>query len=240
MRRSSVWFSLGLALVIGVLAGGVLFDRVGPIPLSTGPERTSGAKPATSVGSSSTASTSKSKPSSIPTPKPPFTAKALLQPEELTDRGWGRATVTQRWDSVPDSQITSCVEVSASGTTVAAYAATYRGLNTTAAEVVIRFTDETAARLATQPLIDQISSCMSPAGDEVDVFVKRLEPPETDGVISEVYLWEITGSDNLEGAIGLARTDDRIALLTMRSKVTDPTKTTLLSNLTQQAGRRLV
>jgi len=264
MRHTGLWLTMSLAVVVGVVAGVALFTGVGPIPLPNRPASTSRvpSDPASESGTPSPRASSSAPPSASSSPsrsesgtrtatpsaatsatsEPPFTARALLQPAEFLERGWGSATVSKTWTQIPPVQVTSCAApADGDGAIVAAHAATYRGRSTTAAEVVARYDTEKAAQDAVQTLIDRIAECADPADGEPDLTVEPMQVPDPDG-ISEVYLWNTTGpaGTSTEGAIGVARAGDRIALLSMVSTTTDPVGTTKVGSLVLQAGRRLV
>lgn len=266
MTNSRVWLTLGLAVLVGALIGLTVFRLAGPLPhAAAGPSTPASVPPTPATASPTPTPTASPSPTPSPTPKatksakparstaapppktpspsvstpPPFTADALLQPSEFEERGWGSATQTQSWNDLPSEQITSCTEVtSADGPIEAAYAATYEGLSTTAGEMVVRFESSAAARKAVQDLIGRIGECEPAGGEFAGLAAARMKAPAPDG-ISELYLWNTTGPPNVEGAVGLARAQDRIALVTLRSEATDPVQTTQVGALTLQAGRRL-
>lgn len=276
MRRTGTWATLIGAVLIGVLAGVMLFARVGPLPISTaqpsgpsspdsaGPSRPgpsspppSSADPSDSPSSPSTPAVSSppASPSPSDTPsgstpsEPPFTAKALLQPSEFEEFGtWGRTTTVRTWDGVPPDQVTSCTEPDdGEGRQVAAHAAVYRGKSTTAVEIVIRYADEETAKAAVIRMLDRVDACADqPAGDP-DLTAEMIQAPDPDE-LSASYLWDTTGADGstAQGAIGIVRAGDRVALLTLISLTSDPVGTTKekgttdLGPLLVQAGRRLV
>lgn len=262
MRRGAIGLTMITALVIGALAGVVLFTQVGPVPL---PATAGPADPTSSgsVGESASPSTSRSTaPSASPTssatpsakpssasPAPPFTIRALLEASEFKDvGGWGTTTLIDIWDDVPPKQISSCTEPQNSdGKRVAAHSALYRGQSTSAVEVVTRYGSDQAARTAVARLTTRIRACATePAGDP-DLTAAEIQVPDP-AELSEVHLWDTTGTNGskAQGAVGIVRTGDRVAFLTMISLTTDPIGTadqpgtTKIGPLLIQAGRRLV
>lgn len=266
MTRSRVWLTLGLAVLVGALVGLTVFRLAGPLPLATAQPSASASAPTASTPSVSPTPTPSPSPTPTPSPTPkatksakparttappakapspsvstppPFTVAALLQPAEFRDAGWGEATVTQSWNDLPSEQITDCTEITADdGPIEAAYAARYQGLSTTAGEQVVRFESTSAARKAVQAMIKRIAECEPAGGEFAGLASERMEAPAPDG-ISELYLWNTTGPPTVEGAVGLARADDRIALVSLESETTDPVQTTQVGALMLAAGRRL-
>lgn len=270
MRRGGVVTTMIAAVVVGLLAGVVLFTQVGPVPLAigrptggpSGPSSTAAPSPSASPSaaaptpstSSPTPTPSTSAPSSpepsAPTPSDPaFTVRALLQPEEFqTVGGWGTTSLVDSWQGLPPEQVTSCTEpAGADGERVATHSAVYRGRSTTGAEVVIRYADADAAEVAVSRMIERITACADQPDGDPELTVTDLPAPDPEE-LSEVYLWDTTAvvkKGTAQGAIGIARAGDRIAFLTLISLSTDPVggkkkATTDLDALLLQAGRRLI
>lgn len=254
MRRWQRGLFVVLAVVVGAATGVVLFSTVGPIPLrpTASGDPTSSGMPSSDPTSHDTASTPAPKRLVTPTPAPdpsapPFTELALLQPENLDEHNWHETQLGETWDWLPRRQITSCAQMSPTdGQPVEAYAATYEGRVTTAAEIVVRYPHESAAREAMQRLSDRIDACADSPQDQPQLEAESISPPREEDAI-EVVLWQTTAAEGeAQGVVGIARADDRLAFLSLLSpkpgstEVLDPLESTYVDALYVYAGRRLV
>lgn len=185
---------------------------------------------------------SPSVPTSSPAAQPAFTRLALLTPQEFLQRGWGAARLVDRFAQIPSPAITPCAAVQPDQEGVrAGYAATYASERTEAAEVVARFDTVSRAENTFRELRAAVAGCAdaSVAGDRVRVVAAHHPDP---GGISELRWWNTQALDGgpARGVVGVVRVDDRIAVLSLRSDVTDPADTTRIESLLVRAGRRLV
>lgn len=269
MRRSEVRVALGLSVVLGVIIGAVLHNQLGPItsaggspPPSPGTSRsatpTPSAQPSSPTPTASSAPASSAPPSSAPESPdpseedgPPFTHDALLNADHLIEHGWESAGPVDDWDGVPPEQITACAHL-ASDDVVEAYAAKLDGTAEgdqpiASAEVVMRFADVETAEGALAELVRQVNACESAPPGESTLEPTRLDPPDPDDKVDEAVVWSAEGENGqVLAAIGVARADDRVALLSLSAfgkdgaEPVDPLGTTDFFELTVYAGRRLV
>lgn len=177
-----------------------------------------------------------------PTSGSPFTERALLQTNEFLQYGWAKASELSLQEGVVTKPLLPCLQVgSLPQEPAAAYAATYQGLHTQAAEQVVRFASEADARAALDRLVTQVAGCAG-APAERRVQVGKRHDPDLDR-ISETTWWNVRGSaphDAMRGVLVLARVDDRLVALYLHATTTDPAKTTDILPLMRQAGLRLV
>lgn len=251
--------ALGLSVVVGVIVGVVLFNQLGPFPSgdgneSPGPSTSASAAPS---GSSSPAPSSPP-PSEEPSPTetseadPPFTQGALLTIDHLLESGWESGGPINNWDGLPPTQITQCAQLSSDDQVIDAYAATIDGVAEGeqpifSAEVVMRFPDTETAEQAMAKLVRQVNACDSAPPGESTMTPGSPEHPGTDDKVDDTVVWSAEGEDGKALAvIGLARADDRIALLSLSSfgsdgtEPLDPKESADVNALTIYAGRRLV
>ena len=255
--RRSVRGLIAVAAVAGVLLGAAAF-AVDPLPL--GPR--AGARADVPVAGDSTpahpappsepasATPVRATASARPSPTParpttggsPFTERALLQTSEFLQHGWAKAAELSLQKGVVTKPLLPCVRVgSLPQEPVAAYAATYQGLHTQAAEQVVRFASTADARAARDRLVEQVAGCGG-ATAERRVQVGERHDPDLER-ISETTWWNVRGAapdDRMRGVLVLVRVDDRLVALYLHATTTDPAKTTDILPLMRQAGLRLV
>lgn len=254
MRGGTITGTLLGAVVAGV-AGGVLLHASVPFPGTsaqlTSPQTPTSSSPATSASPSApTDSTSPSKkPSPTEDPSPTktgpaskFTRAALLPGTDFVERGWAKADVLSLSDGVGDPASTLCTSVPSdvAGLT-AAYAATYRGLNTYGAEQVVRFRTVAEAEAAFADLTTRVERCDTDPKRAARATIGTRHEPELP--LSGAVWWNTAPKEDgvsAQGVIGLVRMGDRIAYLTLASEINDPSTTVKVESLLTQAGRRLV
>lgn len=221
-----------VAALCGVLAGTLGFHRFDPGRDASAPpsDATTPTGSATlNASPSSSASASPTSPSPSPSEDedgPPFTIKALLQPADWTERGWGSAEITGSLDRLPGESVTGCADTSGWGELEpVAFWATYQGDQTEAGEVVARFADADEATKAAAQAVDGIYACGGVSGDH-----------EPDGV--EGGWWE-TETETGRAVLAVTRSGDRVMVLSMESATSDPAETTDVDSLVRQATARL-
>lgn len=254
MRRSWLAATVSVSLLLGGGTGVALHERwsdplhrsslrppqswskVSATPTESRMATPSTAAPSTSASSAPSAAT--------PTrpDEPAFTRLALLTPEEFLQRGWGAARLVDRFDHIPAPAITPCVTVPPGTPGLrAGYAATYASDRTEAAEVVARF--DTAKQAADElgVLRATVAGCANASAAPDRLRTVAAHHPTPAGT-SELRWWNTRPMDGgpARGVVGLVQVDDRVALLNLRSDVSDPAKTTKIESLLIQAGRRLV
>lgn len=181
-------------------------------------------------------------PSPAPSQEPAFTRLALLQPKNFLDRGWGTARQIDEFDQLPSTAITPCTTVPSSQPGLrAGFAATYASERSGAAEIVARFDQTQQAESAFDSLRAAVAGCADSSTAPDRVRITDTHHPQSDAV-SEVRWWNTRPleSGSARGVIGLVRVDDRVALISLRSDVSDPAETTEISSLLVEAGKRLV
>jgi hypothetical protein len=167
---------------------------------------------------------------------------ALLQPGDFLERGWGSARQVDEFDRLPSSAITPCTTVEPGQDGLrSAFAATYASQRSGAAEVVARFDDTRRAEGAYDGMRAAVAGCADSSTAPDRVRITDSHRPRHDG-ISEMRWWNTRPlqSGPARGVIGLVRVDDRVALISLRSDVSDPAETTRIASLLAEAGRRLV
>ena len=181
-------------------------------------------------------------PSRTPVAGPPFTERALLQTSELLQHGWAKAAELSLQPGVAMTPLLRCVRLDRlPEQPVAAYAATYQGLHTEAAEQVVRFAGTADATSAVNRLVAQVDACdEAPSSRRATVGTRH--EPDLEG-ITDVVWWNVRGAgadDPMRGVLALVRVDDRLVALYLHATTTDPAKTTDVLPLMRQAGLRLV
>lgn len=256
--------ALGLSVVVGVIVGVVLFSQLGPFPSGDGNESPGPATSASAAPSdTSPPPPSSPQPSSPPASEEPsptdtsetdpaFTEEALLNTDHMVENGWESADPVNNWDGLPPEQITQCAQLGSDDKIIDAYAATMDGLAEgdqpiSSAEVVMRFPDSKTAEWAMAELVRQVNACESAPPGESAMTPGSTEHPGTDDKVDDTALWSAEGEDGKALAvIGLARADDRVALLSLSSfgqdgaDPLDPKGSADVYALTIYAGRRLV
>jgi hypothetical protein len=173
---------------------------------------------------------------------PAFTRLALLQPPELVGLGWQVARQVDAYASVPSAAITPCTTVPADADgLVAGFAATYASNRTTAAEVVARFGSTTQAAGAFADLRVAVAGCVDAPARSGRRRITGFHDSDG-GTVSELRWWNTRPVDDApdRGVIGIVRVDDRVALVSLNSAMSDPAVTTRVDGLLTLAGRRLV
>lgn len=251
-----VGLALGLAALVGILIGVVLFNQVGPFPLLTSGPSTGTSSPPDNSGSTTPEVPSPGAVTPSPDESPsddsdpsdaPFTKLALLQPENFDQHNWKSTKVLDTWEEEPSTQITSCTDLPIKGKQpIAVYAARYEGRVTIAAEIVARYPTEKAAKAAVERLTNQIKECDDRAETEPELTTKKVSEPDATQDI-DVTIWSTSSDDDSTlGVVGIARAGDRLALLSLVSpgpgsaEVVDPRDTTYVDALYVYAGRRLI
>lgn len=261
--------ALGLSVVVGVIVGVVLFNQLGPFPSGDGSKSPGPGTSASATPSGSSSPDPSSPPPSSPPPSSPpageepsptdsadadpaFTQDALLSIDHMIENGWESAGPVDNWDALPPEQITQCAQLGSDDQVVDAYAATIDGLAggdkpISSAEVVMRFPDTETAEEAMADLVRQVNACDSAPPGESTLTPGSPEHPGTDDKVDDTVVWSAEGEDGKALAvIGLARADDRIALLSLSSfgkdgaEPLDPKESADIDALTIYAGRRLV
>lgn len=248
---------LAVAAVAGLLLGAAAFAAdplpIGPragaradVPVAGDSTPTDQARASDPASATPVRATSSARPSPTrvrpPTSGSPFTERALLQTSEFLQYGWARASELSLQEGVVTKPLLPCVRVgSLPQEPVAAYAATYQGLHTQAAEQVVRFATEADARAALDRLVKQVAGCGG-ATAERRVLVGTRHDPDLER-ISDTTWWNVRGAaphDAMRGVLVLVRVDDRLVALYLHATTTDPAKTTDILPLMRQAGLRLV
>lgn len=257
MRHKIVAAVLVAAGLVGGGLGVVLhtawpdpFDRAGTSAPGTAPvSRTT--SPSPSAGSpsprrSATPEPSPTSPSPSPSPSPShgpaFTRLALLGPQNFLERGWGSARQIDEYDRLPPAAITPCTTVrSGQDGLRVGYAATYASERSGAVEIVARFEDEQHATSAYDGMRADVAGCADSSTAADRVRITDSHQPRS-AQITEMRWWNTRPLQrgSARGVIGLVRVDDRVALISLRSDVTDPAETTQITSLLTEAGRRLV
>lgn len=177
---------------------------------------------------------------------PPFTRAALLQPEEFRRFGWGRAELTAISDGTRSDLPVLCVTP---GTvdegSVESYSAEYQGLQTHAAEIVVREHDAAAAKTLYDRLNSRIVDCASATKIRRSTPTVRHDPRLPD--VRAARWWQVVvpsgsagGERSARGVVAVARMDDRLVYLVLTSATSDPATTVQFEALLTQSALRLV
>lgn len=213
------------AALAGILAGTVAHLALPGAEQTEPPPGTPSASPTPKPTATPSASDSKSP--SASDSAAPFTNKALLQTDEFRRYGWGSATVTDSYQTPPDTDLTGC-----GGFTddepglAAAYGASYRGEQSTAHEVVARFDSVAEAKQKSEELHQSAADC-SGVGSRQDI------PGVENG-----HWWPRTVGDT-RGVVAVCRDGDRLLVLSVTSETSDPVQTTQIPELLRRATERL-
>jgi hypothetical protein len=257
MRRSLMAGVLAASALLGGGTGAVAHEQW-PGPFQRSPQGTRTSAPATTPTpaaqatsmptptptSTPTSSTNAPRPSAsaaTPLDEPAFTTLSLLTPREFLERGWGAARLVDRFDQIPSPAITPCVTVPPGTEGLrTGYAATYASERTEAAEVVARFDTSADAADEFDAMRATVAGCADASAPTGRLRMVAAHHPTPTGT-SELRWWNTRPLDDgpARGVLGLVRVDDRVAVLTLRSDVSDPAKTTKIESLLVQAGRRL-
>ncbi len=154
-------------------------------------------------------------------PDPDFDRSALLRTTDFTAHGWAQARVTNSYPSLPQPPINPCAAITPGQVgLLEGNAGAWSSSHTTAQETVALFTDTTLADKEFNRLLNQIANCTN-----TNVRLAGFARTTSASGVDSIRWWNTLGPDAARGIIGVVRTDNRVAVLSISSPDSDPDDT---------------